>query len=77
MRETFQGPNNSRFSGPTPEYGPLNLFAPIKKISHGAAKIIGAYVPHTHTFTLEVSEGMVSKTFREIVKRNYFNGNGF
>jgi len=38
----FQGPNNSRFSGPTPEYGPLNLFAPIKNISHGAAKIIGA-----------------------------------
>ena len=35
------------------------------------------YVPHTNTFTLEVSEGMVSKTFREIVKRNYFNGNGF
>jgi hypothetical protein len=40
----------------------------ILRLGEAAEVGIFLYVPHTHTFTLEVSEGMVSKTFREIVK---------
>ena len=42
MLVAFQGPNNERFSGPTPEYAPSNVFPPIQNISHGAAEIIEA-----------------------------------
>jgi hypothetical protein len=37
----FQGPNKSRFSGPTPSHAPRNDVAPLKTITYRAIKTTG------------------------------------
>ncbi len=44
----FQGPEKSRFSGPTPSNAPRNDVAPLKTITYRAIKTAGTLIVNPH-----------------------------